>query len=52
MQILIFLILDRKRVNNSLKKATIYQYYDQNGKLSLWYRIVLLTAKKLKAKRN
>ena len=31
-----FAIFDRKRTNNLLKKADIYQYYDRNGtKLSL-----------------
>ena len=41
-----FAILDRKRVNNFLKKANIYQYYDRNGtKLSSMYGIALLTKK-------
>ena len=29
--IAVFTILERKTVNNLLKKADIYQYYDQNG---------------------
>ena len=41
-----FSILDRKRVKNLLKKADIYQYYNQNRtKLSSMYRIALLTEK-------
>ena len=41
-----FAILDRKRANNLLKKAGIYQYYDRNGtKLSSMYSIALLTEK-------
>ena len=37
-----------KRVNNLLKKADIYQYFDRNGtKLRSMYRIALLTEKKL-----
>ena len=50
-----FAILDRKRVNDLLKKADIYQNYDLNGtKLSSMYRIAILTKKKkkLKAQRN
>ena len=40
-------ILNRKRVTNLLKKANIYQHYDRNGaKLSLMYKIALLTDKK------
>ena len=34
-----FAILVRKRLNNFLKKADIYQYYDQNGTLSVILRI-------------
>ena len=42
----IFAILDRKRVNNLLKKTDIYQYYDRNGtKLSVIYVIAPLTEK-------
>ena len=50
----LFTILDRKSVNNLLKKADIYQYYDRNGtKLSSMDRIALLTEKKkLKTQRN
>ena len=42
-----FAILDWKRVNNLQNKFDIiYRYYDQNGaKLSLMYRIALLTEK-------
>ena len=41
-----FAILNWKRVNNLLNKPKIYQYYDGNGaKLSLMYRIALLTKK-------
>ena len=41
-----FSILDRKKVKNLLKKADIYQYYNQNRtKLSSMYRIALLTEK-------
>ena len=48
-----FANLYRKRVNNLLKKAFIYQYYGRNGtKLSSIYRIALLTKKKLEAQRN
>ena len=51
-----FAILDRKRVNNLLKKANIYQFYDLNrAKLSSIFRIALLTEKKkkkLKVQRN
>ena len=37
-----------KRVNNLLKKADIYQYFDRNGtKLRSMYRIALLTEKKV-----
>ena len=44
-----FAILDRKRVNDLLKKADIYQNYDLNGtKLSSKYRIAILTKKKKK----
>ena len=42
----IFAIFGRKRLNNLLKKADIYQYYDRNGtKLSSMYRIALLIKK-------
>ena len=45
-----FAILDRKRVNNLLKKADIYQYYDRNGtKLCSINRILLLTEKKIES---
>ena len=49
-----FAILGKKRVNNLLKKAGIYQNYDQNEtKSSSVYRIALLTEKKkLKTLRN
>ena len=41
-----FAILERKGVNNLLKKADIYQYCDRNGtKLTSMYRIALLTEK-------
>ena len=41
-----FVILDRKKANNLLKKADIYHYYDRNGtKLSSMYKIALLTEK-------
>ena len=40
-------MLDRKRVNNLLKKADIYQYYDGNGtKLNAMYRIALSAEQK------
>ena len=43
----------QKRINTLLKKANIYQYYDQNGTtLSSIDKIALLTEKKLKAQRN
>ena len=46
----------QKRVNNLLKIADIYQYFDRNGtKLRSMYKIALLTEKKkknLKAQRN
>ena len=42
-----FAILGKKRVNNLLKKAGIYQNYNRNKtKSSLVYRIALLTEKK------
>ena len=42
-----FASLDRKKVNNLLKKADIYQNCDLNGaKFSSMYRIALLTEKK------
>ena len=42
----VFVILNEKGVNNLLKKADIYQYYDRNeAKLSSMYRIALLTKK-------
>ena len=45
-----FAILDRKRVNNLLKKADIYQYHDRNEtKLRSMYRIALLTEKKIES---
>ena len=48
-----FAILDRKRVNNLLKKADIYPYHNRNGtKLRLMYKIALLPEKKLKAQHN
>ena len=41
-----FAILDRKIVNNLLKKIDVYQYYDRNGtKLSSRYKTALLTEK-------
>ena len=41
-----FAILDRKRVNNLLKKTDFYQYYDRNGtKLSSMHGIALVTEK-------
>ena len=41
-----FAILDWKSVNNLLNKPEIYQYYYGNGaKLSLMYKIALLTKK-------
>ena len=46
-----FAILDRKRVNDLLKKADSYQCYDRNGtKLSSTYKIALLTEKNWKGK--
>ena len=45
----IFCHFRQKKVNNLLKKADIYQYYDRNGtKLSSMYRIALFTKKKKK----
>ena len=42
----LFQFLDSKRVNNLLKKADIYYYYDRNKtKLSSMYRNALLTEK-------
>ena len=39
-----------KRVNNLLKKADIYQYFDRNGtKLRSMHRIALLTEKKFES---
>ena len=41
-----FAVLVRKKANNLLKKADIYQYFDRNGtKLSSMHRIALLTKK-------
>ena len=46
----VFAILDRKTINNLLKKADIYQYYDRNEtKLSSIYRIALLAEKKIES---
>ena len=45
-----FCNLDRKRVNNLLKTAGIYQYYDRNGtKFCSTCRIALLTEKKIES---
>ena len=45
-----FEILGRKKANNWLKKADVYQYYDRNGTaLSSMYRIALLTEKKIES---
>ena len=45
-----FAILRKKRVNTMQKKTDIYQNYNQNGtKLSLMYRIALLTEKIFKS---
>ena len=42
-------IIGRKKVNDLLKKADIYPYYDQNvTKLSLMYTIASSNEKKLK----
>ena len=44
-----FAILDRKRANNLLKKADIYQNYDLKGaKLSSIYKIALMIEKNWK----
>ena len=45
-----FAILDRKRVNNLLKKADIYHSYDRNGKkFSSLHGIALVTEKKIES---
>ena len=45
-----FAILDRKKVNNLLKKADIYPYHDRNGtKLRSMYKIGLLPEKKIES---
>ena len=46
----LFAILESKRVDNLLKKADIYRYFDRNGtKLCSMYRIALLNEKKKKS---
>ena len=50
MQIQPFCNFRQKRVNNLQKKTDIYQNYDRNDtKLSLMYRIALLTEKKIES---
>ena len=44
---------DRKRVNNLLKKADVYQYYERKGmKLSSMYTIALSNKTFFKAQRS
>ena len=48
MQIPHFLaILDKRGVNNLLKKADFHQYYDRNEKKNSMYKIALLTENKI-----